>query len=67
MNDIINQAMIKFPEANRASVEDVTKNYERLDFHAVTELPLLSAYFKWNGHTNMAIRYVLKQKSIQHK
>lgn len=61
-NELIAQALKKFPKAKKIAVENFTMGYNELSMEASMNLEMDAAAYKWNAHTTNAIRYVLQHK-----
>lgn len=61
-NELIEQALKKFPKAKRIAVENFTMGCDKMDFATEFNLQADTQAYKWNAQTVAAIRWVIGKK-----
>jgi hypothetical protein len=65
MNQIIENALIKFPKAKRIAVENVACGVTKMDMAFHINFAADCAAYNWNAHTIAAIKWVIAQNAKQ--
>lgn len=62
-NDLIEQAMLKYPKARRIAVENFCIGYKIASYECMSNLLLDTRLYKWQASTVNAIKFVIKQRA----
>lgn len=62
-NDLINQAMFKYPKARQIAVENFSSGYKTLSYEAQANLALDTRLYNWKAPTVAAIKWVINQRA----